>query len=495
MKEDGVWDDFTWTHIATHPFAHGTPEFLPWHRWFIYVFETQLQTAANDCEMTLPYWDWEHDTDNEATAAIMDSFGNAFTGSANLNDPNISPQQRYSGCNWPLLSERGVWEGCLEREFDDRYHYWGLAQVNAMIVDYTQYGDDYAAAHGGRLESGHEVGITPEDPNNDWMVGINGFRIILEGGPHAAPHNFLGGPMPGMTSPNDPLFYLHHANVDRLWAIWQDYHGHSWQMENKEYMENYSTTDFSMYEGPNLDTLMPYERDEIQVDFSWLDGSDEYPTARQVLKLYDEEVGMQVQYIHRGNRHPIPGNFCPHPNWFKTEERRQLSGSDSLPNIPTFDGCELKLEKMDDADEQDLNRRHGRNLKTLSAAALQNFSHRQQFLLRGSQQKEQEAAIATDLSILYCQTEWNTFEDSKSRNRWNELCELLPETASLSVRLTLMALADCEERGNPMNGSHRWIENLIASVQEVQEEQNGLTLVQAEMSLECFHIPDDFDIL
>ena len=25
-----------------------------------------------------------------------------------------------------------------------------------------------------------------------------------------------------MSSPQDPIFFLHHANVDRLWALWQD---------------------------------------------------------------------------------------------------------------------------------------------------------------------------------------------------------------------------------------------------------------------------------
>eukprot|EP00755_Sulcionema_specki_P003907 Sspe_Gene.28783::Locus_13226_Transcript_1_2_Confidence_0.800_Length_1535::g.28783::m.28783 len=53
-----------------------------------------------------------------------------------------------------------------------------------------------------------------------------GFRERLEGGPHGSPHVFVGGIMSTFLSPEDPVFFLHHANVDRLWAIWQDCHDH-----------------------------------------------------------------------------------------------------------------------------------------------------------------------------------------------------------------------------------------------------------------------------
>ena len=48
------------------------------------------------------------------------------------------------------------------------------------------------------------------------------FSSTLERGPHNALHNAVGGVMNSITSsPTDPLFWLHHANVDRLWASWQ----------------------------------------------------------------------------------------------------------------------------------------------------------------------------------------------------------------------------------------------------------------------------------
>jgi hypothetical protein len=41
---------------------------------------------------------------------------------------------------------------------------------------------------------------------------------------HNRTHVWIGGTMSGSDSPNDPLFFLHHCNIDRLWALWQFRH-------------------------------------------------------------------------------------------------------------------------------------------------------------------------------------------------------------------------------------------------------------------------------
>ena len=60
-----------------------------------------------------------------------------------------------------------------------------------------------------------------------WDVFSRGFRNALEGWPngpqlHNRVHVWVGGSMELTTSPNDPVFFLNHCNVDRLWALWQD---------------------------------------------------------------------------------------------------------------------------------------------------------------------------------------------------------------------------------------------------------------------------------
>jgi len=51
------------------------------------------------------------------------------------------------------------------------------------------------------------------------------FRQHVEGILHPAPHNNIGGDMSTMASPNDPLFWMHHAYVDYIWVNWQKRNG------------------------------------------------------------------------------------------------------------------------------------------------------------------------------------------------------------------------------------------------------------------------------
>lgn len=54
---------------------------------------------------------------------------------------------------------------------------------------------------------------------------IHAFRSMLDDpamGAHGNGHIFVGGEnLDFYSSPNDPIFFLHHAMLDRVWAIWQ----------------------------------------------------------------------------------------------------------------------------------------------------------------------------------------------------------------------------------------------------------------------------------
>ena len=78
--------------------------------------------------------------------------------------------------------------GCVEREFvdDGRWPFAGEAEVLSMIANEDEY---------------------------------DGFREDFEMGPHTFVHALIGGHMQSNWSPADPIFWLHHTNVDRIWTM------------------------------------------------------------------------------------------------------------------------------------------------------------------------------------------------------------------------------------------------------------------------------------
>jgi tyrosinase len=141
---------------------HGTIYFFAWHRGYLYFFERILRAAAQDPTLTLPYWDWS--TSPALPAAYRDS----------------NPEN-------PLFDDT--------RDIND-----GSLLPSSVVVD------DLNSA----------LASIPFDPD-----GFSGFSPSLEGSPHGAVHTLVGGRMSLVpTSANDPIFWLHHCNIDRIWDRW-----------------------------------------------------------------------------------------------------------------------------------------------------------------------------------------------------------------------------------------------------------------------------------
>jgi len=69
--------------------------------------------------------------------------------------------------------------------------------------------------------------VYDQTPFNSSSSG--GVRNFIEGWVgssrvHNNVHIWVGGDMRLSSSPNDPVFFLHHCNVDRIWAAWQEKH-------------------------------------------------------------------------------------------------------------------------------------------------------------------------------------------------------------------------------------------------------------------------------
>ncbi|KXN71985.1 Di-copper centre-containing protein, partial [Conidiobolus coronatus NRRL 28638] len=172
VRNKGIYADLCRIHLQNVEFAHGTQYFLPWHREIINRLEEALR--AEDDSVTLPYWDWSVESQFPEDSIV---FTNKYFGG-----------NGGGGCIGGRYSNSGM--GCVLRNFDQ----------------------------------GRSIGAfaAPEVIRNVLRAGsFSEFWNRIEASPHGNVHNNIGGDMATMSSCKDPFFYLHHAYIDKLWAIWQ----------------------------------------------------------------------------------------------------------------------------------------------------------------------------------------------------------------------------------------------------------------------------------
>ncbi|KIF71706.1 tyrosinase [Streptomyces sp. AcH 505] len=215
LKRRGRYEDFVQTHTEFYVpdaenglrAAHMTPSFFPWHRRFLLEFEGALREI--DPKVTVPYWDWTVDRTPAAALWSEDFLGG--TGRS-------SDQQVMTG---PFAYSAGYWT-ISGNVTDDRFLTRDLGRPRDPIVLPTK-----AELASALNESVYDVAPWDSTP-------AKGFRNRLEGWTtgggrqpwlnHNRVHRWVGGEMLGAASPNDPVFWLHHAFVDLLWDRWQQKH-------------------------------------------------------------------------------------------------------------------------------------------------------------------------------------------------------------------------------------------------------------------------------
>ncbi len=198
LKTSGIYDQFVLRHANANMSAiHSAPAFLPWHRRFILDYERELQRLSGNPDLGLPYWNWPQ---GGANASIWDD--NLLGGDGSALNQIVTTGPFRQG-QWTVVNMGGGPAGPLTRAF-------GRSGLPTLP---TQAEIDQVGA------------VTPYD-RPPWNRSSNpSFRNELEGwrGPnlHNRGHVWVGGSMLPMTSPNDPVFFMHHCMVDKVWHDWQ----------------------------------------------------------------------------------------------------------------------------------------------------------------------------------------------------------------------------------------------------------------------------------
>ena len=218
-----TWDLFVvWHHRAMTTFtpatqgdrnaAHRGPVFLPWHRFLLLLLEMQFQRVLNDQNFGLPYWDWAADGERPPAQQAASQVWSA---------------QCMGGQGSPVTTGPFAFNASNPSAFRVRIQ----VNVNGQLVA-TNRGLRRAFAQSApslprKSQTAGALALSAYDAA-PWTVASAGFRNRLEGwvpaseapALHNRVHVWVGGDMLPSSSPNDPVFYLNHCNVDRVWQAW-----------------------------------------------------------------------------------------------------------------------------------------------------------------------------------------------------------------------------------------------------------------------------------
>ncbi|MFT4215962.1 MAG: tyrosinase family protein [Micropruina sp.] len=227
------YDDYVWLHNTVSAGAHRGPAFGPWHREFLHQIEYDLQVVSGNHHLTIPYWDW-------ITARTSSDAGWPFTNDLLGGFGNAGPGPTTGFVTSGPFADPTTWRMNIRRSGDADLT---LKRSNgAPLAGDLPTRAEALRAFGIAVPSGQTwPNVYDSAPWNDISPPTNAqvlasFRKYLERVLHDGVHVWIGGAweinalgQPGdgghMTFPsvsvNDPAFWLHHCNVDRLWSIWQ----------------------------------------------------------------------------------------------------------------------------------------------------------------------------------------------------------------------------------------------------------------------------------
>ncbi|HXC55240.1 MAG TPA: tyrosinase family protein [Rhizomicrobium sp.] len=235
-------------------FGQCSADFAIWHRAFLHFFERTLRAASGDPTFALPYWDYGNAEQRVFPAVYAPEFvDNAKT----IANPLFHPNREESFARGLLEISGAIGEAPKTVGAATFFHQPGV----------LGFGGD-------TLDSDHtQIGLLEQRPHNDIHLAVGG---VIDS---------ANGAMAEITTAAfDPVFWVHHANIDRMWAQWAATPGKSWGIaQSQDWFD---------------------ERPWTFVD---ADGSDVTLSRREAIELpvaYDVDYGPQL---------PVPASPPPPP--------------------------------------------------------------------------------------------------------------------------------------------------------------------------------------
>ncbi|KAK2756789.1 hypothetical protein FQN54_005235 [Arachnomyces sp. PD_36] len=210
------FDDFHAVHHDQTPNIHFVGHFVLWHRYLVAAYEKALR---EECGYTggQPYWDWSLDAslDPESTAIFETEVFDPETGFGGNGDyVELPPEEN------PLNITGRTGGGCVkDGPFTKDKFSVNIPETSCLKRDYTPWIMN-TFAHPSAVEK-----VTSQPDYTTFARAMENKPTFDEPSIHGSGHFGVGGVLGTIGnanhSPGDPLFYLHHGNLDHIFWVWQ----------------------------------------------------------------------------------------------------------------------------------------------------------------------------------------------------------------------------------------------------------------------------------
>ena len=241
-------DRFRCTPGKPNLIAHGGPMFLPWHRSFLLAFEGALRQVSGK-RITVPYWDWSNAASTRSMLKLMGGTGDPDHGYELSTGPfrrgkfriRVQPVRTDVPVvisPWITRKPGPIGPIRLPTAADDRsVLHVGTSYDVVPFDNRSDATESFRGALEGFRDPADGASVRDTCRADHFFHPPNPQGLLASSVMHNGVHTYVAGLIPAFrdrpagfgslqpeTSPNDPIFFLLHSNVDRLWARWQVSH-------------------------------------------------------------------------------------------------------------------------------------------------------------------------------------------------------------------------------------------------------------------------------
>ncbi|OIT32492.1 PREDICTED: polyphenol oxidase E, chloroplastic-like [Nicotiana attenuata] len=189
--------------------------FFPFHRWYLYFFERILGSLIGDDTFALPFWNYDTQV--------------------GMQMPSL-----YNVVNSPLYDSNRN-----QNHFPPNVIDLGFTTIDLDATDEQKINNNLTMMYRQMITNAPCPQLFFGNPIRGGEQPIRGMGTI-ENIPHNAVHRWVGNPNNKFrenmgtfySAARDPIFYAHHANIDRMWTIWKTLGGKRHDFNDRDWLDS-----------------------------------------------------------------------------------------------------------------------------------------------------------------------------------------------------------------------------------------------------------------